>query len=144
SKVLLSYLTEHAWGLGERPDVLGALAKSLGLSLEPLTRLGAGQQLSREEMLAEGATEDDWHKQVSLNEATWQNPAAFLECLDALVQGLKGTPEVFAQMQAALKDESEEFEYFSEGTFLQDIEDLATMARWAQSSEAVRLRLVFG
>jgi hypothetical protein len=55
---------------------------------------------------------------------------------------LKENPDVFAQIERELEDEADQYAYFSEGTFQQDLEDLVNMARWAQSSGATRLRLV--
>ena len=121
------------------PDVLATIEEELAISLEPPTRLGDAQQSSREDMLAEGATEEDWLKEVARHEASWQEPAIVVQCVEAMVQGLRGNPRILVEVEADLDDEASE--YFRDGSFLQDLEDLARMARWAQSSGSARLRL---
>jgi len=138
SKLLCNYVFfEHLWQTGNDPDVIGMLKEHFGLDVEPMLKV-ASEDLRLEDWLAEGyGDEVEWHKQMEMNRAAWQFPQELVQCLQAFIQALDNSPDVFSRL-----GDSES--YFLEGYFKQDLVDLLRMVEWARDSGVRYVRLSMG
>ena len=138
SKIFCTYVFfEHLWEVGNDPDVVGMLKEHFDLDIEPLLKV-ASEDMSLEDWLAEGyGDEAEWRKQMEMNRAAWQSPQELIQCLEAFIQALDNSPDVFSRLGVSEP-------YFVKGYFKQDLIDLLRMAEWARDSGARYVRLSMG
>uniref|UniRef100_A0A7C1JYE6 Uncharacterized protein n=1 Tax=Caldilinea aerophila TaxID=133453 RepID=A0A7C1JYE6_9CHLR len=138
SKLFCNYMFfEHLWQTGNDPDVVGMLKEHFGLDVEPMLKV-ASEDLSLEDWLAEGyGDEVGWRKQMEVNKAAWQSPQELVQCLQAFIQALDNSPDVFRRLGVSER-------YFVEGYFKQDLVDLLSMVEWARNIGVRQVRLSMG
>ncbi len=90
-----------------------------------------------------GGKREDYDKEVERSQRTWRKVSDVIQALEAIVAALGAEPGVFKELAAEEPlDDEEGDNYFVEGVFLADLEDLLGMARWARDAGAERVRIV--
>ena len=139
SKSLLFHLGAVR-GRDAREDLPRLLAH-LNLSIEPLTLIVGAEEEPLESYLARDPTEERrlaWEEGHAERGAAWQRPSAIVAAIEPLLATLHGdSGDLFARLE--IKDE-----YFTEGLFRADLEDLLSMAAWARDQHIPGVRLVIG
>lgn len=144
SKILCNYvLFEYLWDVGNYPNVIGMLEKSLHLDLAPLRKVAVPEMPLEEKLADAGNNEEkrkkaikDWKKEKASNEAAWQPPQKLTECIQKFLNALDNNPNIFKKLKVTDS-------YFTEGVFKQDLTDLLHMAKWAKEN-AKKMRLNAG
>ena len=144
SKALVQHLAvSYAWGASDGPNVLAWLEPRLGVSFEMLARIGS-EEVSLEEIVEMGGSEDDWRKDQERNRRSWQPVEDFTGGLEELLRRIEAKPEVFEQIEEELELDAGDIDYFEKGVFTSDLRDLLEMARWAKETGAARVRITTG
>jgi|SRR5688572_30034781 len=131
SRMLFEYILECRAEIGNFPNVLGQIEKRFNLNLEPLEKIG-GQDFSLEDF---GMDEEAFKKAEEENLISWQEPQAFIDCIQSVLSILENNPNIYSTLRVT-------DQYFTENIFLQDLSDLLEMFKWAKDNKEKKARLV--
>jgi hypothetical protein len=116
------------------------IARYFALDITRLHAIAEREEETLESFLSRDPTEarrQYWMKIHEQNEAAWQAPRNLMTLLARLLEALNTNPNVYTHLQ--LTDD-----YFIQGFFQQDIQDLYRMMQWAEQEQIEQVRLEVG
>jgi hypothetical protein len=143
----LNYALTHGYEfLDGSTSVLNLVAEQLQIDLHPL-HVFAGPEWGVAEFVEAGGDFSEagrrraaqaWKSYIEERETKWQPLEAVLNSIDTLIQALDNHPNIFVELNGDTYDHGD---YFTDGTFREDLEDLRRMLVWTQEHGAQKVRL---